>query len=226
VFLTSLVFPSYIITTAQLNPPEPTTAHWYVQEGNRFSWYVTKLRENGNVTSIQFFYNYTTESINVTEGNTITITVLTLGNASEFEGTCRIQTGGEQHLTRIANLAFWVYPLIFPIYNRDYWVDFIALYENQTLTKYTLEGNVLTANSSSPNSYYKVVLDISTGLCHSLYYLDYSNQMELKIDLMTGFLFPNISLPTLLLAGVIGAEIIVAIFLVRLFRRRRLELGK
>ena len=218
VFLAFLVSTSYINTIAQL--PQPTTARWYVKEGDVISWYVTKFREFGNVISrIHFFNNTSGETINVTEGDTITITVLTLGNASENEGTCRIQVGEEQLSTRLAHVAFFTSPLIFPVYDRDYWVDLVELMNQTSLVKWNLEGNLLTINSSSSSS--NTVIDISTGLTHIVYV--FSSGIEYKIDL-TGF-FPNISLPTLLLIGVIGVEIIVAIFLVWIFRRRRLELS-
>ncbi len=244
--LTSLVSTSYISVTAQLFQPEPTTAQWYVKEGDVFSWYVTKLREDGGVASTRLFYNRTGQSISVTEGDTIRITIMTLGNASEHEGTCRIQTGEKELSTRFIDQSLLTgqYWWIMPIYNRNYWVELVAWSENQTgaLFKYTLEGNLLTINSSYTsgalaNSHHKAVVDISTGLVHSLHSLiffpvhslhsliNYQTQMEIKIDLMTGFWFPNITLPTLLLTGVIGAEIIIIVFLVRLVRRRKLELS-
>ncbi|MFX1255803.1 MAG: hypothetical protein ACFFCZ_29630 [Promethearchaeota archaeon] len=222
--LTSLVSPSYIIVTAQLDQPEPTTAHWYVQEGDAISWQVAKLRNRGNVTSTSLFYDPATgESLKVTEGNIITITVLTLGNAREYEGTCRIQTGEEQLSRDLVNT--W----IMPIYDRDYWINTIAWSENQTGVNSTLEGNLLIVNSYSPGGYYyKSVLNISTGLMHSIHSVKSNpSVIEMEINLITGFWLPNtnISLPTLLLAGVIGGEIIIAIYLVRLFRRRRAELS-
>ncbi|MFX0061062.1 MAG: hypothetical protein ACFFC7_02670 [Candidatus Hermodarchaeota archaeon] len=226
VFLTFLVSPNYIIVTAQLNPPEPVTTQWYVQEGDAFSWYVTTFRENGNVTFTELFYNYTTgESLNVTEGDIITITVLTLGNASEYEGTCLIQTGEEQLSTRLSDAVILAYPLIIPVFDRDYWVEAVAWSENQTsiLGEFNLDGNLLTINTTSSNMSIKAFVDISTGLFHSLHFR--SNVIELKIDLMTGFWFLNISFPTLLIIGVIGVEIIIVIFLVRLLRRRKLELS-
>ncbi|MFX1255804.1 MAG: hypothetical protein ACFFCZ_29635 [Promethearchaeota archaeon] len=225
--LTSLVSTSHIVTVAQLSLPEPTTIHWYVKEGDAISWYATKIRENENVTSTDLFYNDTGESIRVTEGDIITITMLTLGNASEFEGTCRVQIDDQLLSTRIVIVHFLGYPWIMPVYNRDYWVDFVAFFENQTPTKYTLEGNLLTINSSYPVPT-TTVYDISTGFAQSLYF-HYnipmsSGVIELKIDLMTGF-FPNISFPTLLLTGVIGTGILLVIYLVRFFRRRRADLS-
>lgn len=219
--LTSLGSPNYIIVTAQLNPPQPTTAQWYVKEGDAISWHVAKLRENGNITFTDLFYNYTTgESLNVTEGDTITITVLTLGNAREYEGTCQIQNGEKQISRRLVNT--WIHP----IFDRDYWVNFVAWSENQTVgNKYTLQGNLLTTISSLSSRYSKTVLDISTGLVHGFQSSEWSypNITEIDINIVTGFWFPNITLPTLLLAGVIGAEIILMVFLVRWIRKRKLE---
>ncbi|MFX1255805.1 MAG: hypothetical protein ACFFCZ_29640 [Promethearchaeota archaeon] len=224
-FILSLVSISYISVTAQMYPFEPTTAHWYVKERDTFNWYVTKLRKSGNITSERIFYNSTQHSINITEGDTISITVLTLGNASEYEGTCRIQIGDQQLLTTFVEgpLNSW----ILPVYDRDYWIEYIAWNENQTSqNEYTLEGNLLTSNFSVLGGSAKTVLDISTGLYHILQASsNYSDLTEIDINLVTGVWFPNITLPTLLLTGVIGAEIILAIFLVRLFRRRRLEMG-
>ncbi|MFX0061063.1 MAG: hypothetical protein ACFFC7_02675 [Candidatus Hermodarchaeota archaeon] len=226
VLFTILVSTRYIITAAQLSQPEPVTTQWYVKEGDAFSWHVAKLRENGNVTSIPLFYNFSSgESLNVTEGDIITITVLTLGNASEYEGTCLIQTGEEQLSTRLDNT--WIYP----VYDRDYWVEVVAWSENQAIIhdELNLDGNLLTINTtfSGLRGYSKTVLDISTGLVYSFQsYQSYPSLVEIEINIMTGFWFLNITFPTLLLIGVIGAEIIIVIFLVRLLRRRKLELGK
>ncbi|MFX0063114.1 MAG: hypothetical protein ACFFC7_13130 [Candidatus Hermodarchaeota archaeon] len=145
--------------------PTPETAHWACNVGDIYSWTITKLRINDAIDPYDvgpIITGVSNLQINGTEGDTIEITILSLGDANTsipyIEVNIKI---GENKLVPGISL-----PSIFilPIYNREYWDDFMEYQESQYMgPNCTIEGDLLTCQWSTPNATQSFTIDIAKG---------------------------------------------------------------
>ncbi|MFX0095551.1 MAG: hypothetical protein ACFFBD_27690 [Candidatus Hodarchaeota archaeon] len=218
--------------------PTPAYADWGCNEGDTFFWIINKLRINNEVESYPVWGYYdgsSYQSINGTEGDTIEIAVLSLGNATASKIQLRIRVGENEYITPVfKSNPIYSTALIIPVFDRGYWEDVVEWYNSDygtnQLINASLEKDLLTISGSFSGviGSYTMVLDVVRGLLKKYEMFSTSKfdrelaaesgiSLEVQIDLVEPFMSTKFES----LGAFLGLVFIAAVPVI--FRRRRKE---
>ncbi len=212
--------------------PSPTF-QWKCQIGDKYSWQITKLRRNNTVISEEAF-----DGLNVTEGDIVELTILNLRDPNETTSnpmrwtTIKVRNGeNEIQVTDkmpVFNIPWSIDKFIFPVADREYYVNLTQIDENLEL-----QGNLLiesrgTTYLSLPPIHVRSIFtkDIGSGLVIS-YYVNRSHgfpNVTLTPDYELEYnYFENYGpfLLTVILSGICGAEIVTIVLLFVLIKKKQ-----
>ncbi|MFX1538711.1 MAG: hypothetical protein ACFFDI_31370 [Promethearchaeota archaeon] len=213
-------------TVVAAQQPTPETAQWGCKVGDKYSWTITKLRINDAIDPYNVGPIVTGVSnlqIDGIEDDIIEMTILDLGDANTSIPYKQVKLKiGENEISETSLGSSF----IVPIYNREYWDDFIVYQESQYMgPNCTIAGDLLTCEWDITNITATIIIDIANG-----YYKKFAqsgsgfgsppsdDKLELQIDFLS---IEPAPVPGFELLGVILGLALIAIVPVIIRHRRK-----